>query len=118
MGYLPHLITFLLLSMVMFVATTNLFCIHRAHQSVILRQLLVTLCCLQLLVMFAFAYNQMGWIINEHESIVGQDAQIGWLAYDYLNKLFHLITALTLRYYLDFKQVDPCSENRRRASDD
>ena len=117
-GYLPHLIAFILVCLVLFLTFSNMFYVHRAHKAPVLRQLLYVMCVFQILTMLTFTANQVGWVINDHESVVGFEAQIGWLAYDYQNKLFHLSVAAVLHYYLKFKHADTTSENRRRATDD
>jgi hypothetical protein len=117
-GYLPHLITFVLVIAITIMAFLNMFYIHNAHKAPFLRQMLYIMCIFQILTMLTFTANQIGWIVNEHESIVGFEAQIGWLAYDYQNKLFHLTAAAVLHYYLKFKHIDPVEANRRRSTDD
>ena len=118
MGLIPHAITFVFVAAITVAAFINLSMIHRAHKAPILRQLLAFMCLFQILTMASFTANQISWIVNDHESFVGLDAQLGWLAYDYQNKLFHLTAALALNYYLRFKHVDPKEANRGRRTDD
>lgn len=117
MGYIPHLITLIFVIAVVAMGITNLLLIHKVDKAPFLQHLLYSMCLFQLLSMVTFTVNQIGWVINEHESVVGFEAQIGWLAYDYLNKLFHLSTAAVLHYYLKYKHVEPKQTNRRRATD-
>ena len=118
MGILPHVVTFILVGMVAVLALVNIFYIHNAHKAPALQQLLYFVCLFQLLTMAAFTANQVGWIVHEFEKVVSLDIQLGWLAYDYQNKLFHLLAAATLNYYLRYKHTDPNEANRRRSTDD
>lgn len=118
MGIIPHLITFVFVAVITALAFYNVFLIHRAHQAPVLRQLIAFMCVFQILTMASFSANQIGWIVNEHETILGAVVQLGWLAYDYQNKLFHLTAALVLNYYLRFKHANPQESKRRRATDD
>ena len=118
MGYLPHMITFIFVSCVVILAFANIFHVHKAHKAPRLQPLLYFMCLFQILTMASFTANQIGWIMNDYESFVGLDVQLGWLAYDYQNKLFHLTAAGVLNYYLRFKHTNPCEAHRRRGSDD
>lgn len=118
MSYVPHLITLILIIAVVVFATINLFYVNKAHKTPFLHFLLYTVCILQIMTMAAFTVNQAAWVMLGHEEVVGSLSQIGWLAYDYLNKLCHLIAAVALNFYLRFKHAHPQEASRRKATDD
>jgi len=94
--YLPHLITFLMCSMVAFLAITNIAA-YRQVKGARVGQLVIWVSFFQLAVVALFCYNQSLWLINNHEELVGTEISILWLSYDYGNTTFHLLVAATIR---------------------
>lgn len=68
-----------------------------------LKMLASSMSLFQALTIIAFLYNQAVWIIEDHENRVGMTVSISWLAYDYMNALFHASSASLLSFYLSRK---------------
>ena len=99
MFYIPHVITYVLCSLVLIVAGTN-FAKVLERDNDALKGLLILSIFFQISTIVTFMIVQAGWVLKSHDDLVGMSAQMGWLAYDYQNKLFHLFTALLMGHWL------------------
>lgn len=104
MLYIPHAITYVLCSLVLLVAGVNLARVLE-HKNDALKGLLVLSIFFQISTIATFMVVQAGWVLKNHDALVGMSAQLGWLAYDYQNKLFHLFAALLMGHWLKCREV-------------
>lgn len=112
MLYIPHIITYALCSLVLVVAGINLAkAVERDNDA--LKGLLILSIFFQISTIVTFMIVQAGWVLKNHDELVGMSAQLGWLAYDYQNKLFHLFAALLMGHWLKCKMV---SDNKQGAN--
>lgn len=80
---------------VIYLASHNLYRLVARKGSI--SDWLPALCVYQILTMLSFLYNQSVWLMDSHESAIGITASVSWLAYDYLNTLFHIAAASSVR---------------------
>jgi uncharacterized membrane protein YjdF len=99
MAYIPHYITFTLCAIIVVLALSNVFAASDLRKD-LLQMLIFIVCFFQIATIITFAVVQWDWVANDHGLIVGSWSAIGWIAYDYLNKLFHLSGALLLRHWI------------------
>lgn len=111
MLYIPHAITYVLSLMVIVVASINLAKVLK-HDSNALKGLLILSIFFQISTIASFMIVQAGWVLKSHDELVGMSSQLGWLAYDYQNKLFHLFAALLMGHWIKCKEVN---NNEKRA---
>ena len=98
-SYLPHGLNFSICLLVIYVAIKN-YRINRYTHNQKLRWMLNWAIGFQIGTMIAFMTNQSIWIINNHEDAVGVMPSMAWLAYDYLNSIFHLSAGLLMTNYI------------------
>ena len=100
MAYFPHYITFTLCAIIVALAFGNIFRAATTTRHDAFRCIVFIVCFFQIATIITFGVVQWEWIANDHGLVVGSWSAIGWLAYDYLNKLFHLSGALLLRHWI------------------
>ena len=98
--YIPHLMTLVLCTSILVLASINLRLTCRHVQETLLRILIFMALGWQTVVILFFMYNQTVWVFKEHDSAVGTVDSTLWLIYDYSNKFFHLSSGLILYHYL------------------
>lgn len=102
--YIPHLITLFLCLAVLGICLANTHLVIAKTDKDLLRIVLLMACFFQASTIITFIANQTLWVIKSHDELVGIGSQIGWLAYDYQNKLYHLSVAFGLNYWLHHKK--------------
>lgn len=111
MGYIPHIVT-LLLCLSVIATDFRIVCtvMLRARRDG-MRTLMLLAVFFQFATMITFIVVQTGWVLQSHDELVGTSAQLGWLAYDYLNKLFHLTAAVALLQWLNYGRIGRGNNN-------
>lgn len=105
MQYAPHAITFILCLLSLAIAAKNAMIVTHCRDGVaVTLVLLVSL--FQASTVVTFIVVQFGWVLNHHGDAVGEAAQLGWIAYDYQNLLFHICAGLTVRHWIKCDKVD------------
>lgn len=103
MVIIPHLITLALCLLVIYLAIANIVVACTGMRSDSVRGLVLLLCFFQISTIATFIVVQSGWVFGGHDELVGMSAQLGWLAYDYQNKLFHICAAVLLGHWMKCK---------------
>jgi len=101
--YVTHLITFILSSYAICLAVSNLISCGRISGARVIKVMIAATSSLQIIAIVSFLYNQSIWLVGDYEEVVGSYVSMSWLAYDYLNSLFHIATASTMRLYLQYR---------------
>lgn len=105
MQYAPHVITLILCLLSLAIATKNAMIIkHCRNGAAVILVLLMSL--FQASTVITFVVVQFGWVINHHGDAVGTASQLGWIAYDYQNLLFHICAGLAVRHWIKCDKVD------------
>jgi len=99
MHIIPHLITLALCFLSVMVATKNARDVTKCKDgaSVILVMLMSLF---QISTVVTFVVLQFGWVVSGHGELVGKESQLGWIAYDYQNILFHICAGLTVNHWI------------------
>jgi len=106
---IPHIITFILCASIIVV---GIDCIVLLNKNKIFGQLNIffySIILTQILTILSFMFNQFGWIINNHGSELGLTVELGWLSYDYLNKLFHIGIIIFINTLIRTRLLHDCS---------
>ena len=100
MGLIPHLITLALCIAVLVMTVVNTLMGLRYLRRDMVQLMMMMYCGFQAATIISFTVNQTVWVLGDFESAIGTAPALAWLAYDYLNKLFHLTTAMMAYYFL------------------
>jgi len=99
MHFIPHLITLILCSLSAAIAIKNARSVTKCHDgSAIVLVLLMSL--FQISTVATFVTLQFGWVLSGHGELIGKESQLGWIAYDYQNILFHICAGLTVNHWI------------------
>lgn len=105
MQYAPHVITLILCLLSLAVAAKNAMIVTNCRNgTAVILVLLMSL--FQASTVVTFVVMQFGWVLNHHGNAVGVASQLGWIAYDYQNLLFHICAGLTVRHWIKCDRVD------------
>ena len=108
MTYIPHLVTAVLCLSVLILASTNLYLTLRYTRRDVIHVLVLMALGFQWMTIVFFAFNQILWVLDQHDELVGSVSSVAWLLYDYLNLLFHLSCGVILYYHLE------CQRHKKR----
>lgn len=108
--YLPHFVTAVLSTTTLILAGVNLKLTCKNTRRDILQILIIMAIGWQVATIIFFVFNQLTWVLKNHEQSVGSVDSTLWLLYDYSNLLFHLSSGLILYYFLSSRSVKGKSE--------
>lgn len=98
-GYVPHILTFVLYTWVLLVAGQN-FWFNRYTVNDRLRATAYSLIMFQVFAVVSYLFNQSMWLLDKRQEDIGLVTSPSWLVYDYLNGVFHLAVASLSTHHL------------------
>ena len=101
--YIPYLVTAALCLIIISMAVNNIIWVRKMHPNNTIKNVIYFFSIFQILTIVFFLSNQANWIIATNDLNPDMNIRFSWLAYDYFNKIFHILAACLLNILLKLK---------------